>query len=335
MLKGPKYMKELLVKYKIFLAIVTLLAASFVVYFIIEQNTMTNNAFAVANVRPVASEVSGYINQVNVQNGQTVQKGDKLFSINSTQYRYKLNLAESEFSEAKFRLVDLVSKRAWLAAQLEIREEEYQLAKIHFEDAHELIKKGAISEIETQTYQFSFYESKQRVLAVKQENVHLENQIMTQKSVVKANKAKVDLAQYALNHTIIYAQSNGFIANMFIAVGTPVKALEPLFSFVDTDRWFVQANYDETDLSHVQIGDKAIIRFRTYLGEKIYYGKVISINWAVNRQKTSQKNYLQEVENENQWVLLPQRFPVLVEVEDNDPNYPQRVGASAYVEIKT
>ena len=165
--------------------------------------------------------------------------------------------------------------------------------------------------------------------------MHLENQIITQKSVIKANKAKVNLAQYDLNHTVIYAETDGFIANMFVAVGTPVKALEPLFSFVDTDKWFVQANFDETNLSNVQIGDKATVRFRTYLGEKIYYGKVISINWAVNRQKTNQGNYLQEVENENQWVLLPQRFPVLIEVENNDPHYPLRVGASAYVEIKT
>ena len=140
-------------------------------YLIVEQNTMTNNAFAVANVRPVASEVSGYIHKINIENGQTVKKGDRLFSINPTQYKYKLDLAESEFSAAKSRLVDLISKRSWLAAELKIHQDEYQLAKIHFDDAQKLIIKGAISEIETQTYQINFYESRQRVLAAQQESV--------------------------------------------------------------------------------------------------------------------------------------------------------------------
>jgi membrane fusion protein (multidrug efflux system) len=328
-------MKAFLVKYNIFLAIFILMGVSFIVYYIIEKNTMTNNAFVVANVRPIAAEVTGYIDHIYVKNGQNVKQGDKLFSLNPEPYQYELDLARSEFEKSKTTLIDFLNKKDWLDAKLAITKEEYQLAKIHFDDANKLILQGAISQLSTQTYQIRFYEAKQAIVAEKQEFVHLENQIIIQKSVIKANKAKVDLARYDLEHTTVYAQGNGFITNLFIAKGTPAVAHEPLFSFVDTSKWFIQANFDETDLSEVRIGDRASIRLRIYLGEKIYHGKVVSINWAVNRQRESTINYLQEVKSENQWVLLPQRFPVMIEIEKVDPIYPLSVGASAYVEIKT
>ena len=146
---------------------------------------------------------------------------------------------------------------------------------------------------------------------------------------------ELSTAKYNLDHTTVYAQTDGTISNLFSSIGSPVTAQQPLFSFIDTSHWYVQANFKETDLGSVRSGDNSTVRLRMYLGDKIYQGKVVSTNWAVNRQQSNTRNQLQEIENENQWVLLAQRFPVLIEILNPDPNFPLHIGASAYVNIET
>ena len=57
--------------------------------------------------------------------------------------------------------------------------------------------------------------------------------------------------------------------------------------------------------------------------------------WAADRQTTAPKSQLQKVVNENEWLLLPQRFPIQIKILDPDPNYPLNPGSSAYVYIST
>ena len=97
----------------------------------------------------------------------------------------------------------------------------------------------------------------------------------------------------------------------------------------------MQANFKETELGNVKIQDKVNIRLRMYSGQKVYHGNIVSVNWAVNRQTTNNDNKLQDIASENDWVLLPQRFPVLIKIEKPDPDFPLHVGASAYVKIET
>lgn len=65
----------------------------------------------------------------------------------------------------------------------------------------------------------------------------------------------------------------------------------------------------------------------------MFHGVVISTNWAVGRQETQASSQLQKVARENEWVLLPQRFPVQIKILDLDPKFPLNVGASTYVYI--
>jgi multidrug resistance efflux pump len=71
-----------------------------------------------------------------------------------------------------------------------------------------------------------------------------------------------------------------------------------------------------------------------YLGRKRFHGVIESDYWAANRQLVDTRSQLQNVVNENQWILLPQRLPVIIKVTDPDPKYPLRVGTSAYVYVK-
>ena len=151
----------------------------------------------------------------------------------------------------------------------------------------------------------------------------------------KQSQLAVEVAKAQLAATKVYAVENGVVSNLFLAKGTLIHAYQTLFSFIDTNQWWVQANFKETDLANVKKGDKAIIRLRMYLGAKIYQGMVEDTNWAVGRRAADSADLLQSVPQENQWLLLPQRFPVLIKIDKPDPKFPLHVGASAYVTIET
>ena len=162
-------------------------------------------------------------------------------------------------------------------------------------------------------------------------------QLVVQTMRIKSLVAVMDNAKVDLDETTVYAKNNGIIQNMFLALGAPVKIRKPLFSFVDIDELFIQANFNETDLRRVQPGDKVSIYPRIYFGSKIYHGVIFSKYWSASRLTTHASTQLQIVKNsENNWFLLPQRLPVQIQITDYDPvNYPLNIGSSAYVYIHT
>jgi multidrug resistance efflux pump len=95
----------------------------------------------------------------------------------------------------------------------------------------------------------------------------------------------------------------------------------------------VQANFKETVLRHVKPGMKARITFPMYPGQE-FTGTVETLGWNVNRQQSA-RNGLPVVEKENEWFLLPQRFPVQIALDQPPPDYPLHVGQSANVQIQT
>lgn len=146
--------------------------------------------------------------------------------------------------------------------------------------------------------------------------------------------ARLKNAQVNLELTDVYAQGNGIIQNLFFTLGTPVNVNQPLFSLVDTDNIYIQANFNETDLRDVRKGVRVLIYPRMYLGRKVFHGIIESDYWGANRQLVDNRTQLQNVINENQWILLPQRLPVIIRVTDPNPHYPLRVGSSAYVYVQ-
>ena len=120
------------------------------------------------------------------------------------------------------------------------------------------------------------------------------------------------------------------MTNMMITSGAFCKPGEVLFAIVDTENWFVQANFKESELSEIRPGVKAVIRLRQYPG-KIYHGIVETTRFSAEKRATSSRSGMTEVKKENEWFLLPQRFPVQIRITDPDSRL--NFGASAYVTL--
>lgn len=295
----------------------------------------TDNAFVVTNVTPVAADVSGFITDIYVKNGQPIKKDQPIFKVYQEPYRLALSQASADYQQGLKKVI--VLQRQIDKANSLVKSTQAELAKAQYE--LDLKKDQAVAEavpvLEIKKLGYDVEVLTNKLAAWQHEVAILLAQVDEQQQIVASLKAKMDNAQVNLDLTVVRAPSDGVVDNMYISTNTPIKIHEPVFSFIDTTNYYIQANLNETDLRNVRVGDKVTIMLRMYYFDKIFHGVIVNTLWAADRQTTSSKTQLQKVQNENEWLLLPQRFPVQIKVLDVDPNYPLNPGASAYVYIST
>lgn len=295
----------------------------------------TDNAFVVTNVTPIAADVSGYITEIHVKNGESVRKNQPLFTVYPVPYQLAYRQACANYQEAKKKIV-VLRKQVESTLAL-IQSVESQLAKAQYElglKQHKQVVE-AVSKLDIKKLSYDVSTLSNKKIALQKDVDVLMAKIEQQKYTVESLKAKKENAKVNLDLTVVRAPSDGVIDNLYISPYTPIKIHEPVFSFIDTSNYYIQANFNETDLRWVRPGDKAYIVLRMYYFHKIFHGVVVNSLWAAERQKTAKKSQIQLVANDNEWLLLPQRFPLQIKILDQDPKFPLNPGASAYVYIST
>lgn len=295
----------------------------------------TDNAFVVTNVSPVAADVSGFITNIYVKNGERVKKGQPIFKVYQIPYRLAYQQAMANYQEGIQQIK--VFQKQIVKTEALIKATTSELGKLKYElnlkNNKRVIEAVSVLDIQKLSYDVSTFTYK--LDALKQEVDVYMAEIERQQHKVASLKAIKDNAKINLDLTIVRAPGNGVIDNMYVSLNTPIKIHQPIFSFLDTSTYYVQANLNETDIRFVRPGDKAYVILRMYYFDKIFHGEVVNTLWAAERQKTAPKSQLQHVTNENEWLLLPQRFPIQIKILDLDPDYPLNPGASAYVYITT
>ena len=294
----------------------------------------TNNAFVATNVTPVAADVSGYITDIYVKNGQAVKKGDPLVKVYQEPYRLALEYAKATYEQA-IEQVKVIERQTNKTRDLfDAAVFEYEKAKLKYQLKHNPSVSRAVPVLEVRVLKYNLQAMEKRKDALKKQIIVEDQQIAEQRKKVKALKADMENAEVNFHLTIVRAPTDGIVDNMYISKGTPVKIHKPLFSFIDTSNWWVQANFNETDLRRIRPDDEAIILLRMYYFTKIFHGRVVNTIWAADRQNTVPRTQQQRVANENEWLLIPQRLPLQIKILDPDPKHPLQPGASAYVYIK-
>ena len=294
----------------------------------------TNNAFVTTNVVPIAADVSGYITDIYVKNGQAVKKDQPIMIIYQKPYQLAHDYAKAKHQQAIEHIHVIEHQTEKTRELLQGAIYDYGKAQIEYQLKSNPSVVKAVPKLEVKRLYFNLQSKQKRIDALKKQITIEDQQIIEQRKKVNALKAARDNALVNLNLTTVRALSDGIIDNMYLSPGTPVKIRTPLFSFIDTATWWVQANFNETDLRRIRPGDKAIIMLRMYYFRRIFHGRIVNSIWPADRQITNVRTQQQRVNNENEWLLIPQRLPLQIEITDLDPNYPLQPGASAYVYLE-
>ncbi|MDF2939437.1 MAG: emrA [Gammaproteobacteria bacterium] len=147
---------------------------------------------------------------------------------------------------------------------------------------------------------------------------------------VKLDQANLAEAQLNLGYTQVYAASDGWITNMDLRVGSIVNANQPLFTLISSNQFWVDANYEETEMENIRPGQTAKVVVDMYPNHP-FKGVVDSISGGTG----SAFSLLPPENATGNWVKVTQRLPVKVIITDPDPNYPLHIGTTATVTIDT
>jgi multidrug resistance efflux pump len=145
-------------------------------------------------------------------------------------------------------------------------------------------------------------------------------------------KANLELAKLNLDYTKVFAPVDGYVTNMNTSEGTYVTAGKQLIALVDTSSFWIAAYFKETQLPHIQVGQKANMTIMGYSNQP-FQGIVRSVGWGIYVQDGSGSDSTGLLPSINQtvdWVRLPQRFPVRIQVLGRSP-VPLRIGQTVSV----
>jgi len=146
-------------------------------------------------------------------------------------------------------------------------------------------------------------------------------------------KANLELARLNLSYTKVFAPVNGYVTNMNTSEGTYVTAGKQLIALVDGSSFWIAAYFKETQVPHIQIGQKADLALMGY--KQPFQGVVRSIGWGIYVQDGSGSDatgLLPSISQTVDWVRLPQRFPVRIE-PSGIPPVPLRIGQTVSVAL--
>jgi multidrug resistance efflux pump len=268
---------------------------------------------------PVASEVSGSVVTVGVSSNQAVVAGQELFSIDRERYELAVQTAEANLEAARQAMgasaANVESARASLAsakANLERSSQDYErLKRIVAEDP------GAVSQRRLDSAEASRKISVAQLAAAEaglKRAIQDLGQEGEENSRILQAQAALDQARIDLDKTVITAPADGVVTDVRIDRGNFAAAGAPQMTFIGTGNVWVQADFTENNLGHVEPGDKVEILFDAIPGQ-VFSGKVREIGFGV-KIDSAPLGGLPTINNDRQWLRDAQRFPVLVEIAE-------------------
>jgi membrane fusion protein (multidrug efflux system) len=144
--------------------------------------------------------------------------------------------------------------------------------------------------------------------------------------LANSNLKRADLN---LQYTEIFAPTSGWVTNVTLRQGSIVEQNHAVFALISDQEFWVDANFKETELSKIQLGQKAVIRVDMYPKHR-FAGVVESISGGTG----AVFSLLPPQNATGNWVKVTQRIPVRVRIANTDPKYPLRIGASATVTLQ-
>ena len=319
-------------RYALPLGLILVLGGATVYYFYWHWHPFTQDAFLFADTRPVSPLVEGYITEIYVKNNQFVKKGDPLFRTFSPPYTLKCRQLRHSVEETEAAILALDERIEGAKSRILGLEAVLANAKYLSGRAEEMYRKAAVSQEYAEERRRALESSEEAVRTAVHEMRALEHSRTAAAASLKRLKAELELAEIYESQTLVTALSDGYVTNLSISPGGYYRPGDVLFGFVKSDVWFVQANFKESELSELKKGLAARIWLWQYPGRE-FHGVVEEVGFGSERRRASPVTGLPEVEKENEWFLLPQRYPVQIRIQDPPSDLVFHVGASAYVEL--
>lgn len=289
----------------------------------------TDDAYVDGRIHTVASKVSGTVNKVYVEDNQRVDAGALLVEIDPVDYQARAGEAHAALSAEEAKLDDARLSIKTAAAAFDMQKATQTQALSDFKRAQALYKEGAVTKEKFEKAQTALAFANAQAKAAKEAVNRSRANAKLEESLVAQKRATLKIAQLNLDYTKICASVNGYVTKKAVETGNQIQAGQPLLALVSLDDVWIVANYKETQLKKVKLGQKVVIKVDMFPG-KTFTGRVESIMAG-----TGAAFSLFPPENAlGNFVKVVQRVPVKIVLDKNsDSGHLLRLGMSVIPSI--
>ncbi|HWK36141.1 HlyD family secretion protein [Sphingomonas sp.] len=281
----------------------------------------TDNAYVRQDKTSVSADVAGKIVSVDVRENQQVKAGDVLFRIDPEPYRIAIAQANAAIANAQVELQTLHASYAVTGADIHAAQDRIKQSQEDYGRQAALMKSGFTTRANLQAAEHALEQARatyQNAVATAAEAksklatgaaVPGENPAIAA-AIAQRNKAMLDLQRSVVRAPVSgqVSQTSRLVLGQYMMSGLPAVTV-----VADQSSW-VDANFKETDLNHMRVGQPAEVSFDAYPGLKLK-GHVQSIGAGTG----SEFSVLPAQNATGNWVKVTQRVPVRIAIDDKSP----------------
>ena len=305
-------------------------------FLVLRHYEETDDAYVAGNEVQIMAQVSGSVTKVWADNTDYVQKGDPLVTLDQTDAQQAFEKAQTQLAASVRQTRQQMINSKQLQASIEVKKTALSQAQT---DLNRRIPLGAANLIGREELQHArdTVASAQAELdvAIQQYNANqaivLGTKLEQQPAVLQA-ATEVRNAWLALQRTKIVSPISGYVSRRSVQPGAQITTTTPLMAVVPATNLWIDANFKETQLAHMRIGQPATVISDIYGDDVKYTGKVVGLDMGTG----SAFSLLPAQNATGNWIKVVQRLPVRIELDEKQlAEHPLRIGLSTLVEVNT
>ncbi|ASY80602.1 multidrug export protein EmrA [Pectobacterium polaris] len=318
--------------------IFVVLGCAWLVYWflVLRHHQSTDDAYVAGNQIQIMAQVSGSVTHVNVDNTDFVKQGQVLVELDPTDALQAFERAKTGLANSVRQTHQLIINSKQYQANIELRQTELNKAQSDLSRREALGSANAIGREEVQHARDAVATAKAALEVARQQYqanqaMILDTPLEKQPAIQQASVEMRD-AWLALQRTKIVSPIDGYVSRRSVQIGARISSTSALMAVVPANHLWVDANFKETQLANMRIGQPATVIADIYGDDVVYQGKVVGLDMGTG----SAFSLLPAQNATGNWIKVVQRLPVRIEIDPTQvAEHPLRIGLSALVNVDT
>ncbi|MBV8464604.1 MAG: efflux RND transporter periplasmic adaptor subunit [Burkholderiales bacterium] len=296
----------------------------------------TDNAYVAGNIVQVTPQTAGTIVTVNADDTDFVEAGQPLIKLDRADAELAVETADAQLGQTVREVRTLFANDGTLRATVGLRETDLNRAKEDLARRQGLAGSGAVAAEDIQ-HAKDAVNNAQAALKVAQEQLASNQTLIDHTSLrlhpnVRRAVLKVREAQLALDRTTVPSPVTGYVAHRVAQPGQRVNVGTPMMAVVPLDQIWIDANFKESQLADMRIGQPVDVNADLYGSKVTYHGKIVGFSAGTG----TVFSLLPAQNATGNWIKVVQRLPVRISLDPKEvAEHPLRIGLSIRADVDT